>query len=236
MANELDSHGEWQRMVDRYRDMSDGELLALASGIDDLTETAGDVLRGVLQERGLRMEAPASAAANVPRVVASEGWSSGRSGAGSGEVALMTFHDAMSAGRACDFLEDGEVEFEMKDVSTIQAGYGRAVSLDLIVHPKDRERAMAILRETMGLFPLQEVDVADEAVDDGTIATLGGFGEREEAEGVGLVLEDAGIWHRLVPNPEGTVEDENRYRLEVREVDLVHAGEVVEDALHFPED
>ena len=53
MAHELDSQGEWQRLVERYRAMSDGELLQLAAGIGDLTETAAEVLRGEMQEQGI---------------------------------------------------------------------------------------------------------------------------------------------------------------------------------------
>jgi hypothetical protein len=49
------------------------------------------------------------------------------------------------------------------------------------------------------------------------------------------VLEEAGIWNRIVANAEGSVEDEDCYSLEVKEVDLVRAGEVVERAMNLPE-
>jgi hypothetical protein len=94
---------------------------------------------------------------------------------------------------------------------------------------------VGILREKMGLFPLQEVEEADELVDDGTITTLGFFGRREDAEDVAKALEEARVWHRIVANAEGTVEDENAFSLEVREVDLVGAGELVERAMNLPE-
>ena len=36
-------------------------------------------------------------------------------------------------------------------------------------------------------------------------------------------------------NPEGSVEDENLFALEVREIDLMRAGELVEKAMDLPE-
>ena len=234
MAHELDSQGEWQRLVERYRVMSDGELLQLAAGIGDLTETAAEVLCGEMQSRGLRVEAPevAAPAHAVESVVP-------RSGAGGG--ALNTFYDAFDAGRACDCLEAEGIGFDLRDNSAGAGGLGMLeggppVVLQLFVDGADRERAMAVLRRKMGLFPLQEVEVADEAVDDGSVSTLGGFGQREEAEEVARVLEDAGIWHRVVANPKGTVEEESCYLLEVREVDMAEAGDVVEAALELPEE
>jgi hypothetical protein len=113
--------------------------------------------------------------------------------------------------------------------------FGRQVALKLVVDAADRELAMAVLRVKMGLFPLPEVAVPDTLVDDGTLSTLGDFARREDAEEVARVLDDARIWHRIVANPEGSVEDENLFALEVREVDLMRAGELVEKAMHLPE-
>ena len=48
-------------------------------------------------------------------------------------------------------------------------------------------------------------------------------------------LDEAHIWRRLVADPEGRVEDEDCYTLEVREVDLMRAGELVEKAMDLPE-
>jgi hypothetical protein len=241
MANELDSRGEWQRLYDRYHAMSDEELLELAEDIGSLTETAGDVLRQEMRDRRLQVKAAVVAApASVAASAAPRWTSSDESGTKRREVVLMTFHDAISAGLACDYLEEGEVDFEMRDLSQPQTGMRRfdshpAVSLELLIDAKDKERAMAILREKMGLFPLQEVAVADELVDDGTTATLGNFGRRADAEEVARILEDAAIWHRIVANPKGSVENEDAYTLEVREVDLMRAGEVVEKAMELPE-
>jgi hypothetical protein len=87
----------------------------------------------------------------------------------------------------------------------------------------------------MGLFPLQEVEEADELVDDGTLAALGFFGKRSDADDVAHALDEAKIWNRVVANPEGTVEDENAYSLEVREIDLAEAGDVVEKSMGLAE-
>jgi len=152
----------------------------------------------------------------------------------------MVFYDAIEAGRACEFLDEQEVKFEMRDILKPRSMLGALersppVSLRLVVPVEDRQKAMAILREKMGLFPLQEVAVADELVDDGSVGTVGMFARREDAEDVMRVLDEAHIWHRIVVNPDGTVEDENCYILEVREVDLVRAGELVDRAMDLPE-
>jgi hypothetical protein len=151
----------------------------------------------------------------------------------------MTFDDAIAAGEACRYLEQEEIEFQVRDVSTPQSGrtfYGGApVALEIMVRRADRERAVQVLREKMGLFPLQEVEGEDEMVDDGSVGTLGQFARRAEAEDVGRVLSEAGFWYRITANPEGTEAAENCYTLEVKEVDLMRAGEVVEKAMGLPE-
>jgi hypothetical protein len=132
------------------------------------------------------------------------------------------------------------MEIEVRDVAKEQGGGGSfyggpPVALQVIVQQRDLRRATEILREKMGLFPGQEVEVADEAIDDGTTTVLGAFGHRSDAEDVARVLEEAGIWNRIAANSEGRVEDEDCYSLEVKEVDLVRAGEVVEKKMNLPE-
>jgi hypothetical protein len=156
-------------------------------------------------------------------------------GVGAGESLLGRFHDAIEVGRACGFLEAEEVWFRIEDVAQRSGNFSRydspPVALNVIVKKADRERAMAILRREMGLFPLQEVEEADAVVDDGTVATLGDFGRREDADEIGRILDEARIWHRIAANPEGSGEEEDAWTLEVREIDLVKAGEVVEKAM-----
>jgi len=239
MARELDSE-MLRRLQEHYGEMSDGELLDLASKPADLTDVAREVLHGELTHRGINLEGmeprenPFSAVRNpLPKP------EFGRK-LPDGSVVLMTFHDAMAAGDACDYLEAEAIEVDVRDVSDKSTGGGSfyggpPVALEVIVPGADRARAVKILREKMGLFPLQEVEEADELVDDGTVSTLGFFGRREDVEAVAKALEDGRIWHRIVANAEGTVEDENAFSLEVREVDLMGAGELVEKAMGLPE-
>jgi len=44
---------DWQRLTEHYREISDGELLELAADFVDLTETAQQVLRNEMRNRGL---------------------------------------------------------------------------------------------------------------------------------------------------------------------------------------
>jgi hypothetical protein len=153
-----------------------------------------------------------------------------------GMVALTTFHDAIAAGEACDWLEADGIDVDVKDVAEKSTGGGSfyggpPVALEVIVPSGDRDRAVRILREKMGMFPLQEVEEADAVVDDGSVSTLGTFGRREDAEDVAKVLDDARVWHRVVANPEGSVENEDAFTVEVREIDLVKAGDVVEKTM-----
>jgi len=46
---------EWRSLTETYRAMFDGELEQLAGDMDDLTDTAREVLRGEMKSRGLAM-------------------------------------------------------------------------------------------------------------------------------------------------------------------------------------
>jgi len=261
MAYELDSE-MLQRLQSHYGAMADGELLELAAKPEDLTDAAREVMRGEMARRNLKVEAPEpfptrsrwQAQEQEPESWPDPGLPSAILGSGptldsaqpensgvrAGESLLGRFHDAIEVGRACEFLEANEVGFRIEDVAKPRSGAGAydspPVALNLIVDKADRELAMAVLRREMGLFPLQEVDEADAPVDDGTVGILGSFGHRADAEDVAQILDKERIWHRIVADPEGTVEDENAFTLEVREVDLVRAGEVVEKAMGLAEE
>jgi hypothetical protein len=262
MRDELDSHGQWQRLVELYRAMTDEELMQLAARPDDLTGEAQGVLCSEMGSRRLRAEAAPVAEAEhmgmAERFAAGADYYAGlrfpavaqpepemrpepaAKGLAKGMVVLTTFHDAIAAREACDLLETEGMEIEVRDAASAHGGSGSfyggpPVALQVIVQQRELGRAMAILREKMGMFPLQEVEVADEAIDDGTTAVLGAFGHRSDAEDVARVLEEAGVWHRIAANEEGSVADEDAYTLEVKEVDLVRAGDVVERGLGLPE-
>lgn len=235
MGRELDSQ-VLGRLQEHYRGMSDGELLRIAARPEDLTEMAREVMRGEMTGRRLKME---EAAAGPFTAMEQDPMPKFGTKLADGMVVLTTFHDAMEAGEACDWLEKEEMEVDVRDVSVrdgVGTLYGGApVALQVIVGARDRERAMKILRGKMGLFPLQEVEEADPVVDDGTVATLGLFGRREDADEVARVLDDARVWHRVTANVEGSAAEENAWTLEVREIDLVKAGELVEKAMGLPE-
>ncbi len=223
-----------RRLQDNYREMSDGELLRLAAKPDDLTDAAHEVLRGEMAGRKLKLEDvardPFAAMERDPLPKPEVGPELAK-----GMVVLTTFYDAIAAGEACDWLEADGMDVDVRDVSQ-KGGLGTAyggppVSLQVIVGARERDRAMKILREKMGLFPLQEVEEADAVVDDGTVSVVGFFGRREDADEVARVLDEARIWHKVTANPEGSVEEENAFSVEVREVDLVKAGDVVEKAM-----
>jgi hypothetical protein len=236
MTYEFDSQEERQWLIESYRAMSDDELLELAAKPDDLTDFAGEILRSELRSRRLQ-PVPAVIAAPAPVSM----WrSSDDGGTNHGKVSPITFFDAIEAGQACEYLEEVGIKFEPKDISEPQEGIRSfssppPVMLQLFVDKSDEEGMKAILREKMGLFPLQEVAVADEPIDDGRITTLGDFGRRADAEEVARVLEDSHVWHRIVANPDGTVENEDCFTLEVKEIDVMRAGELVEKVLNLPE-
>jgi len=257
MRDELDSRGQWQRLVELYREMSDEELLKLAARPEDLTDEAHGVLRSEMASRRLQPEVESGFAAEAGRLagggvyLGTEFYTGAQrepdlkpdpvaKGLAKGMAVLTTFHDAIAAGEACALLEAEGMEIDVRDVAEAHSGSGSfyggpPVALQVIVQQRELGWAMAILREKMGLFPGQEVEVADEAVDDGTTAVLGAFGHRSDAEDVARILLEAGVWHRIAANEEGSVEGEDAYTLEVKEVDLVRAGEIVERGLGLPE-
>jgi hypothetical protein len=57
MMGIFDPAAEWLRISERYRQMSDGELLALAQQSSDLTDVAQQALAGEIARRKLKVEA-----------------------------------------------------------------------------------------------------------------------------------------------------------------------------------
>lgn len=253
MAYDVQSQ-QWSSLQARYREMSDGELLDLAASPDELTEVAQQVLRGEMSSRKLKLEAPQ---AHSPIRWASDafvdslpqtGISTSILGSGpaleepaesetlaANETLLGLFYDAIEVGRMCECLEEAAVPFRIEDVSQRRAVSGAydtpPVALNVIVAKTDRERAMAVLRSRMGLFPLQEVAEADALIDDGTLSQVGFFATHADAEVIASALESAHLWHRIVANPEGSLDTEDAFVVEVKEVDLLAAGDVIEKAL-----
>jgi hypothetical protein len=239
MAYELDSQMR-EGLRRQYSAMSDGELLQLAARPNDLTDMAQEVLRAEMQSRRLeaKQAVPLPDPFGLPRANLMPKPEFGKA-IEKGKVALITLYDAIEAGQACDALEEDGVEIEMRDLSQTQGRgsfYGGSpIALQLIVSERDRERAVGVLREKMRLFPLEEIAEPDAMVDDGTVSTVGQFARRADAEDVARVLDEAKIWNRISANAEGSAETEDAFLVEVREIDLVQAGEMVEKALGLPE-
>ena len=228
---------ESQRLRRVYGDMTDGQLEEMATRPQDLTVVAAGVLHDEMRRRGLAVpqsskgleEGNPDEEVGVPaaaEVIASN------LGAWGPEMELTTFYDAMDAGRACEFLDGAGIPFHVADVSD-RSSLGSfegapAVALRITVLLSDLDRARGVLRGAMGLFPEQEVEEADEALDDGTKSIVGLFPTRREAEEIAAVLTGAGIWNEVVEVDE---DRENPFAVEVKEVDLLRAGTTVEKAL-----
>jgi hypothetical protein len=67
---------DWQRLTEHYREMSDVELLELATDIVDLTETAQQVLRNEMNYRRLDVPRVAAEAPNISDPPALRRWAS----------------------------------------------------------------------------------------------------------------------------------------------------------------
>ena len=253
MAYELDSQG-WERLRALYGQMSDGELLEMAAKPEELTDMAQQALRSEMTSRNLKLErdsggerrwaadsfADGGSLSAAPSAVAGVLGSTPlldepqESDQHPGESYLIIFHDAIQAGQACEALEAAEIWFRIEDISAPPADgmySGPAVALRVSVRTGDHDHAVRELRKKMGLFPLPEVTEPDAVVDDGTVMAVGFFARREDASAVAAALQQAGIWQRISENPDGSAENEDAWLVEVKEVDLVRAGDVVEKAL-----
>ena len=252
MPYELDSEMR-SRLIRYYQQVSDKELLDAAVKAEDLTPMAQEVVRAELSSRGLGNawvappeDGPASrpTPTEVPEPLR-ERWRDtlpkfqSAAPLGRGKVSLITFYDAIEAGKACDSLDAAEISLEVKDLSQTDGRGsewgGPPIALQLVVDERDRNRAMQLLREEMGLFPIENIAEPDAPEDDGTVATVGQFAKRSDAEDVARVLTEAKIWNRIRANPDGSAATEDAFLVEVREIDLVGAGELVERTLNLPE-
>jgi hypothetical protein len=153
-------------------------------------------------------------------------------------VLLNDFFDALDAGRACDFLGDAGIGFEIEDLSIRENWPGHdfgssSILMKVFVQKRTLEAAQGVLRLRMGLFPLQEVVVADEPFDDGTLQTLGEFGTRKEAEVIVRIISGEGLWAKLSDRSDEFKPEELPFEIEVREIDLGKAIAAVERNVDF---
>ncbi len=159
MAYELDSEMR-EGLRRQYAAMSDGELLDMAARPGDLTDMTQEVLRAEIEGRRLEvgpaepLPDPFGLSRTNPLPKPEFGTALER-----GKVVLITLYDGIAAGEACDHLEEAGIDVEVRDLSeTAGRGsfYGGApIALQLIVNEPDRDRAVKVLREKLGLFPLE---------------------------------------------------------------------------------
>jgi len=237
----MDVQAEWNRLREVYSEMADGELLELAAKPEELTKIAKELLELEMKARRLevqtielmpsRIPEPESALLPGPALLGSV-----VTFENSEASVLTTLYDALETGKASAFLEEAGIPFELVDHSVRQTGWrsfngGPPIAFALHVPKAEAERAKSILRERMGLFPLQEVAVADELVDDGTTTGIGWFATAEEAEEAAAALREAGIWYGV--RDESSSEDFDPgypFVLEVRGMDLMKASAAIEES------
>jgi ribosomal protein S27E len=93
---EINPAEDWHSLTDHYRTMLDGELEELADSIDDLTETAREVLRNEMRNRGLGEPGAARRAVQRPANDPDERWVSAVALDASGGESSEAGHDEES--------------------------------------------------------------------------------------------------------------------------------------------
>lgn len=223
---------EQERLEKLYGEMGDEHLLDMAGDRDDLTDEARLALDRELSRRGLL---PARIpqhedlqTAPVPLTVEGEreqGFGPGIPGLFPGGAAVMeqalepaqtsrdglssliSFYDGLELSKACEILEDGDME------PVIEAIDGDAQSsvpprFEIWLDSHDIELAKNLLRARMGLFPLAEVEDDSDGFDaeefDGEPAEMvvAQFESSVEAEQVRTLLSGQGIEARVESDPE----------------------------------
>jgi len=104
---------QWQQLKERYAQMTEDELAALAQSASDLTEVAQEALQAVIAERGLdirlKMEPPAPLRGDPPEIekIVTLGWPQ------SAEIAGRAM-EALTAAGISPFLKLGVMEGDLK--------------------------------------------------------------------------------------------------------------------------
>ena len=212
---------EQARLQRLYHEMGDEHLLDLADDADDLTDEARLVLTNELRERGLT---PAPHAAAPPIVAASDepveetvepereqGFGAGVPGMfpggatameqaleapqtrKDGLTTLISFYDGMQLAKACEILEADNIQPVIEPIAG-DALSGVPPRFEVWLDKGQIERAQALLRLKMGLFPGAEIDGDDEGAEadegDGVVAMFETASEAEEAR---AMLANGGI-------------------------------------------
>ena len=216
-----------------YSGYTDDQLLTLHEDRANLTDAAQDALLAEIKSR--RLDLPVPLAPGIiplaPAIMPNPGEDDKDQ---DGLVGLITFWNGLDLGDACDHLEHAGIHF------TVEQFPGDAQSppyFQIRVHPAVRPQAEAVLRSSMGLFPLQESDndgytEGEGYIDDGSLVTLGVFEDQAEAEQTSTILSNAGIFHKLsAPSDREEEDDRTGYSVEVHATDLDRGLSVVAAAL-----
>jgi hypothetical protein len=208
---------EQERLQKLYGEMGDGHLLDLAEDMDSLRDEARVALTQELQKRGIMPQPPQSAPV-MPEIEPEleTGFGAGMPGifpggasmmeqalepaeaenAKDGMSRLISFYDGMQLSTACDLLEDAEMEPVIEPIAG-DALSGVSPRFEIWLETGEIERAKALLRAKMGLFPAAEVDEDDDERDDVDEAqgelVVADFESMPEAEAARAILIAAGI-------------------------------------------
>ncbi len=256
---------EAARLESLYHEMSEEHLMDLARDPESLTREARAVLNHELASRGLNApvvrRSPIENHSEVAPVVEPEleqGFTPGIPGvfpssaaimeqalepAGEeidGRVRLIALFDGHELTQACETLEAAGITPEIEPVAG-DAMSGAPPRYDIWIPADHLERAESLLRETMGLFPLAEVeertgtddvyslesDRLSELSDDESI-TVAELESEAEAANVLHLLEQRGIAARL---DERRRAEDSVYAVQVDAAEQERALSVVASAL-----
>jgi hypothetical protein len=204
---------EQDRLQRLYGEMGDDHLVDLAEGMDDLRDEARMVLLAELRHRGLMPELATDGAVG-PRVEAERqtgfgpgipGYLPGGNNAmeqalevggepKDGLSRLVSLYDGMELSKACAALDEAEME---PVIESILGDVGPA-RYEIWLATDQIPQAQELLRRTMGLFPLAEVDTGNEEDQDGVPegeldGVVGTFETEPEAQEANAILAAAGI-------------------------------------------
>ena len=213
-------NGELDRLRKLYGELGDEHLQDLSTDMGDLTDDAQLALLEELRRRGLAVPAPPQAErVDTPAVRAESrgvehayGFGVGIPGVvpggepamehalepggqtRMGMTALTAFFDGLELSRACEVLEEANIEPAIEEISGDETT-GTAPRFEVWVSSADLERSRSVLRTRMGLFPVAENDDGpeDELEMSGGDGVVGQFESRAEADEVRAVLEQSGV-------------------------------------------
>ena len=214
---------EMERLQAMYAELGDEHLRDLADEPEELTDDARLALAAEMKKRGFDAGHAADAGldggpdtvvgavaepelqsgfgAAIPGVIPAGSGAVEQALEAGGEVRqgmarLLSFYDGLELTRACEVLEDGNVEFAIEEVAG-DAMSGVAPHFEIWVGEAEQKMARGLLRAHMGLFPVAEVEGGE--LTDGVV---GVFETRAEADGVQQMLAGDGFQARVESDDE----------------------------------